>query len=76
MIPSSRCQKNRNRLEEPKHDNSQSGHGFHRERHAFFFRRYEGEKKEESPEADVEGDPRVQGFFEETFPGKKSRAFN
>lgn len=40
----------------PKQDNSQTGHGFHRERHAFFFRHYEAEKKEERPETDVVGD--------------------
>jgi hypothetical protein len=47
----------------PKHDNSQPGHGFHRECHTFFFRRYEGKKKEESPEADVVGYSRSQDFF-------------
>jgi hypothetical protein len=49
--------------EKPKQDNSQAGHGFRRERHAFFFRRYEDEAKEESPEADVGGDSRGQDFF-------------
>ena len=60
----------------PKHDNSQSGHGFHRECHAFFFRRNEDKKKEESPEADVVGDPCGQDFFEEASPRKKSHVLN
>ena len=47
----------------PKHDDSQAGHGFHRECHTFFFRRYEDEAKEESPEADVVGDSHAQDFF-------------
>ncbi len=47
----------------PKQNNSQTAHGFHRECHAFFFRRYEDEKKEKSPEVDVVGDSRGQDFF-------------
>jgi len=60
----------------PQRDDSQAGHGFRRERHAFFFWHYEGEKKEESPEADVVDNPRGQDFFEEASPGKKSHVLN
>lgn len=49
--------------EKPKHDNSQPGHRFRRECHAFFLRHYEGDKKEERPEEDVVGDSHGQDFF-------------
>jgi hypothetical protein len=50
----------------PEQDNSQSGLGFHRECHAFFFGRYESDKKEKCPEGEVVGNSCSQDFLQET----------